>query len=126
MLTELEVAGRLPVWHALADLFLDTELEPADDRRIAATLRASGLPPGALRTILEEEVAPAFAFNLLAVAGEWAGWSEEEVRAIMLRSLRSGRRLPPLNWLKKRLARRHAAEAWARIAPLLEDVGTGA
>lgn len=118
MPSESDIERRLPVWQSLADLFLDTELEAEDHERIATTLRSSGYPPGELRAILEEEVAPAFLFNLLDVAGEWAGWSEADVRNIMLRSLRQ-RRLPPVTWLKKRLCRSPVERAWARIEPLL-------
>src|SRR5687767_5097563 len=120
MLTDAEVDRRLPVWHALSDLFLDTELQPEDYRRIAAKLRASAYSPAILRTIFMDEVAPAFVFNLLDVAGEWTGWSEEEVRDIMLGSLRRRSRLSPLKWLKKRACGRYLAQEWARIEPLLD------
>jgi hypothetical protein len=120
MLTDLEVAKRLPAWHALADLFLDTQLPPDVYGRIAAALRATGYSSNELRSILETEVAPAFLFNLLDVAGEWAPWTQEEVRDIMLRSLRSGSPTPPLNWLGRRRCNRHIAAEWARIEPHLD------
>jgi hypothetical protein len=119
MLTEAEIELRLPIWHAFSDLFLDTELQPHDYERIAASLRSSAFEPAELRAILEQEVAPAFVFNLLDVAGEWSRWTEEEVRDIMLRSLYSGGGGPPVPWLKRRLYRRHIAEEWAKIEPLL-------
>jgi hypothetical protein len=120
MMTEAEIEQRLPVWHALSDLFLDTELQPYDYRTIAEALRSSGYQVDELRDVLEEEVAPAFATNLMSVAGEWAGWSEDEVRDIMLRSLRSGSRRSPIRWLRKRILRRHVREEWEKIKALLE------
>ena len=117
MRDEVEVERKLPVWHALSELYLDTELQAGDYENIARRLSASGLPPEELRTILENEVAPAFAANLLDVAGEWTSWSEDEVREIMARSDRS---LPPMRWLKRRLSRRHLREEWEKIAPLLK------
>ncbi|WP_176538975.1 hypothetical protein [Rhizobium sp. J15] len=36
-----EVQRRLPVWHAMSDLFLDTELQARDYRRIAKVLAGS-------------------------------------------------------------------------------------
>lgn len=128
MLDETAIQQRLPVWHALSDIFLDTELQPADHARIADALRASPFSPAELRAILEREVAPAFAFNLLSVAGEWTSWSSEEVRAIMLRSLGSPGAHPLLIWARRMLNRRvaaigkgHVAAEWGRIAALLSN-----
>jgi hypothetical protein len=119
VLSEAEIEQRLPVWHALSELFLDTEQREQDYRYIADALRSSGYGIGELRTILEEEVAPAFITNLLSVAGEWAGWSREDVRDIMLRSLRSRSRLSPLRWLRKRIHRRHVREEWEKLAAMM-------
>ena len=96
MLSGVEIERRVPVWHALSDLFLDTELQAEDYRRMADVLRRSGHSPGELRAILQEEVAPIFFVNLLSVAGEWAGWSEDDVREIMLTSLPRRRKSPPM------------------------------
>jgi hypothetical protein len=112
-----EIERKLPVWHALSEFYLDTELQARDYEEIAHRLSASGFTPTQLRAILEQEVAPAFAFNLLDVAGEWLSWREDEVREIMVRSDGS---LPPMRWLKRRMFRRYLQEQWDRIAPLLE------
>lgn len=104
-----------------SDLFLDTELHADDFRRITAALRASGYTPAELRAILADEVGPAFVFNLLDVAGEWSGWTEDAVKEIMIHSLRSSNRMPPLTWLKRRLCKRHIAEAGKKIEALLDD-----
>ena len=117
MLTEAEIERRLPVWHALSDLFLDTELQPSDHRWIASVLDSSGFSKAELRAILEEEVTPAFGVNLLSVAGEWAGWSEEEVREIVLRSM--SRRFPIGRWIGRQVARRMVAEDYRKIEALL-------
>jgi hypothetical protein len=119
MLSEPEIEQRLPVWHALSDIFLDTELQSNDYQWIAGVLARSGYPHDELRFIFENEVAPAFIVNLLSVAGEWTSWSEDEARQIMLRSLAS--RFPALRWMRKRLARRVVAEEWPKIAPTLAD-----
>lgn len=114
---------RRPVWHAMSELFLDTELMEEDYRRIARILLRSGYTAERLRQILEEEVAPAFASNLLSSAGGWAPWEEEEVAQIMSRSRRTAK---PGRWLWRRLVRRHVTEEWGRIAPLLSEVETAA
>ena len=87
MLDEIEIGRRLPVWHALSEIFLDTELQPADYASIAKKLMAAPYTEEQLHSIFEQEVAPAFIFNLLDVAGEWTPWTSEEVRTIMLGSL---------------------------------------
>ena len=107
------------MWQALSELFLDTELQPHDYRSIAERLHQSGYSPDELRAILENEVAPAFAPNLLSVAGEWTSWSEDEVRKIMLISLRSRFTRVIKGWIWRRLFGRHLAEEWAKIRPML-------
>ena len=74
----------MPVWCALAELFLDIELQPAGFARIAAMISQAGLSAGEAQKLLEEEVAPAFTLNLLGVAGEWTGWSGEFVKERVL------------------------------------------
>ncbi|PDT08496.1 hypothetical protein [Rhizobium sp. M1] len=119
-IASLDVQRRLPVWHALSDVFLDTELQARDYHRIAKTLDISGYSLAELRSILEDEVAPAFASNLWSVAGEWAGWSENDVQTIMLKSL-SRRPLPLLSWLKWLMRRRHIEQEWEKIEQFLEQ-----
>src|SRR3954447_14108020 len=72
-----EIERRKPVWIALSDLWLDTELTEVDLRRIAEVMRRSGYEVEELRQIYHFEVAPVVFPNLLSVAGEWAGFEEE-------------------------------------------------
>lgn len=104
----------------MSDLFLDTELEASDYRRIAGVLKISGYSLAELRLILEDEVGPAFASNLLSVAGEWAGWSENDVETIMLQSL-SRRRVWLMAWLNRLLHRRYVRQEWEKIERFLEQ-----
>ncbi len=70
-LSDEALARRLPVWDALSELFLDTETRwylP----RVAGVLAQSGYSPEELERIWRWEISPECAFNLLAVAGEWA------------------------------------------------------
>lgn len=113
-----EIERRLPVWHALSELYLDTELQPSDYQDIARRLRRSGYSLEAIRQILEAEVAPAFVFNLLDVAGEWAPWTEDEVRRIVTRSAGA---FPPMRWLRRRLFRHHLEAEWGKLAVLLAE-----
>ncbi len=67
---------RRPVWIALADLWLDTEITEPMLRHIAGVLRASGYDRATLRAIYLYEVAPVVYRNLLSVAGVWGGFDE--------------------------------------------------
>ena len=113
------IARRLPVWAALAELFLDTELDAADHRRIGAAIDAAGFAAAEGRAILKDEVLPAFAHNLLQVAGEWAGWSDDHVREVMLGSLRDDGSLSLGARFKQWLLWRDLSSDWDRIAAYL-------
>lgn len=72
---------RQPVWLALSELYLDTELEEADFRRLALVLAASGFSWHDIKLINYDEVAPVLWQNLLSMAGEWAGWDKASLVA---------------------------------------------
>lgn len=67
-----EVARRRPVWAALSELYLDTELRPDDYQGIARALRESAYSVAELEQILFLELHPLLVWNLFSVAGEWA------------------------------------------------------
>jgi hypothetical protein len=77
ILDEMEIERRKPVWAALSELWLDTELMPDDLQRIAGVMKKSGYSLPELRDIYLFEVAPVVFGNLLVVAGEWAGFDED-------------------------------------------------
>lgn len=114
------MSARLSVWTTLSELFLDTELDEADFRRIAEVLRGSPYDLAMLENILRDEVAPAFGSNLLSVAGQWAPWTEDEVQEIMKRSLS---RTASGGWVGRIRAcfqRQIVPDEWSRIVRLLE------
>lgn len=82
-LSEAEIARRLPVWTALADLYLDTDAM-LQVGHISRTIAESDFDISEVQAILRWEVRPAFYRNLLQIAGEWAGWHEDEVRCAVL------------------------------------------
>lgn len=69
--------GRLKLWQALSTLFLDTEVGDDDFAYIARVIQETGYSVTDAQSILWGEVYPALVPNLLCVAGEWAGWSDE-------------------------------------------------
>ena len=80
-LTTAEIVVRKPVWWALSELFLDTELPSNWLMQIAEMVRSSGYSEEEIHRIFRREVSPVFCLNHLAVAGEWESWSEDEVEA---------------------------------------------
>ena len=88
MLSEAEIAARRPVWVALSELWLDTELQDRDLSHIARVLHDSGYGREALEAILFDEVAPVVYRNLYSVAGEWAGFDEDWLCGEILGALR--------------------------------------
>lgn len=122
MLDARQIATRRPVWVALSDLWLDTELDDGDLQRIARVLRESGLPLDTLRRIYLVEVAPVVAPNLLSVAGEWAGFDADWLCARILDNLqRRPRRTRFWAWFPPtRRLMTYATEAqWQRIVALI-------
>ena len=90
---ETEIERRKPVWTALSDLWLDTELDESDLSYITREMHASGYSIQDLRDIYLYEVAPAVYWNLLCVAGEWLGFEDAWLHDKILRSLRTRTRL---------------------------------
>ena len=75
-LTDPQVKQRLPLWNALSDLWLDTELDGYNYAYIARTIYESPFTLEDAFTIHKYEVAPAVFINLMSVAGEWAMFDE--------------------------------------------------
>ncbi|HEX6041835.1 DUF7079 family protein [Longimicrobium sp.] len=91
-LSETEIQARLPVWDAIADLYLDNVVDARVIDSIARTLAASPFSVDELEAIYRYEVAPVVHGNLKTTAGEWAGWGHEWLREHMVPHVaRSGR-----------------------------------
>jgi hypothetical protein len=74
------IEERMPVWSALSELFLDTELQPQDIERIVKQLADSPYTTPKIEEILRFEVTPPLKWNMMVVAGEWAGFDEDFLR----------------------------------------------
>jgi hypothetical protein len=81
MLTDAQLYRRKPLWTAIADLWLDTEIAPYHIQRIADTAIASDYSLVELNEIYLYEVAPVVYLNLLVPAGAWQGFDEEWLHA---------------------------------------------
>jgi hypothetical protein len=116
-LSDTEIARRLPVWCALSDAFLDTELDAHAYRHMANVICAQGFTAAEAEAIFRTEVGPAFAGNLWSVAGEWAGWPEATVRERVLANRNGGFAA----FVNRITLGRHLDEEWAHIAAHLQD-----
>ena len=85
---EVDLAARAPVWEALSDLFLDTDITLSRQWR-ASQLAASSYSLEQLEFILLHEVLPVCKYNLLSVAGVWDGFDQEWLKTKILGRLRS-------------------------------------
>ncbi|SHG02583.1 hypothetical protein [Chryseobacterium sp. OV279] len=77
MLKPSSIKERTPVWIALSDFYLDTELQDSDFRYIAKTILESPYTFEEVKTINTYEVFPVLQSNLLQPAGEWACFNEK-------------------------------------------------
>lgn len=120
MLSEAEIARRRPVWVALSELWLDTELDEADLHRIAEVLRASAYRLAELRRIYLHEVAPVMYPNTLSVAGEWAGVDPDWLVAEITKRMGDTSKARDRRWkLKQRVMTYASEDHWKRLVQLL-------
>ena len=89
-----DIDNRAPVWEALSNLFLDTDLEPYDYEHIARACDHSPYSLAELEAILFNEVWPVFKANLSSVAGEWAGWNRDDIVDEIIKTYKTTWRLP--------------------------------
>lgn len=118
-LSPQELQSRAPVWEALADFWLDTELVDFEFDYIARIIAESPYSLSEVRDIHDYEVAPAVSANLLSVAGEWAGFNSEWLIA-ECRRCAAHRHSPWFRariWLQRPLLRSFTAHYWQQVIP---------
>jgi hypothetical protein len=94
------VDDRLPVWEALSEFFLETELGDMDYQRISEVLTSSPYSIQEMENILRLEVYPVLIWNLRSIAGQWTDFDREWLRVRMEPRLnrRPWLRMPLLHW----------------------------
>lgn len=88
MIDDATIEARKPLWCALSELWLDTELDDVDFDRIAVVMDRSGLSLDELRDVYLREVAPVCWRNHAAVAGEWRGFDPDDLALRIRTNLR--------------------------------------
>jgi len=73
----INIEERKPIWIALSEFYLDTELQELDFRYIASKIMESPYSLNKVKEINKYEVFPVLQPNLLDVAGVWAGFDED-------------------------------------------------
>jgi hypothetical protein len=117
MPTAEQINERMPIWAALSEFFLDTELPGDDHERIAKILASSRYSERELGDILAYEVYPACKWNLLCVAGEWTGFHPDWIREKI--APRYDRRpFLRLGLHRRGMDKRHWTKVRARIAEI--------
>jgi len=79
-----DLERRRPVWEALSDIFLDTELENSGRIYIAQQIIASNYAPLEIHHILWNEIYPVLKSNLQSVAGVWSGFNIDNLEQQIL------------------------------------------
>jgi len=93
-----QLLKRENIWYLLSDLYLDTEFGESDAKYMASEILESGFDLKTIEKILFDEVHPVFCWNLMTVAGEWAGFKREYVAEMVSSNLRSE---APKSWFEK-------------------------
>lgn len=126
-------AARQAVWLALSELYLDTETDEDDYRRIAAELAASGYDLPTLESILLREVHPVAVYNMMSPVGEWSGFDPDTLYARIRARLRRPRWLRlvnpevllPLPFVGWRLLGSYPHQQWRILEPLVAAARAG-
>jgi len=119
MISQEEISKRKPIWLALSEFYLDTELNDADFKRIAGILKDSGYSFEKLKQIDYEEVAPVVYPNTLSVAGEWAGFNEEWLIEEIVKRLNQKKRNSIFNKIYKKYIDSVTNSFWEQIEKYL-------
>ncbi len=115
------IDARIPVWVALSDLYLDTDVALLHGH-IADTLATSPYSIDALHEMLMYDVHPALYMNLMSVAGEWAGFDQ----AWLLERIEAVRRQP--RW-RRRISHwfvRDIGVQWRALVPMIDAARSAA
>jgi hypothetical protein len=89
-LSEEEITDRLPVWEAIAELWLDVEMRDSEIKYVAQRLAQSKYSMAELEGIYLYEVAPVVHLNLRGKEGEQASFPIEWLRDEILKHLAKG------------------------------------
>ena len=123
MTDPVNIEQRRPIWLALSEFYLDTELQDSDFRHIAFTILDSPYSLDEVKKINKYEVFPILQPNLLSPAGEWAGfdedWLVEKILYLIEKKSKIGRvttevTYPMFKWMCK--------DYWKKLETVYNDI----
>lgn len=106
--------ARIPVWNALSDLYLDTDVALFHDY-IVRTLVASPYSLDDMHEMLMYDVHPALYQNLMSMTGEWAGFEE----AWLIERIETIRRQPRWRRRMTHWFARDIGAQWRILEPMI-------
>ncbi|WP_299432068.1 hypothetical protein [uncultured Maribacter sp.] len=83
----LNIEERKPIWIALSNFYLDTELEEYALKSIAKKIIESPYSLNKVKEINTYELFPVLHYNLISVAGVWTGFDEDWLTNSIIDSL---------------------------------------
>lgn len=83
----LNIEERKPIWIALSNFYLDTELEEYVLKSIAKKIIESPYSLKKVKEINTYELFPVLHYNLISVAGVWTGFDEDWLTNSIIKSL---------------------------------------
>ena len=118
-----ELESRLPIWLAISEFYLDTELEEGDYQWIYETLKTSGKSLKDLKEIDTYEVFPALQANLNNIAGEWGAFDEDWLTEVCTKNYyrRSKPSFRLFTWLRNKGAYWMRADHWKKIEKMFQE-----
>jgi hypothetical protein len=118
-LSAADLLLRAPLWEALAEFWLDTELVDYQFDYIARIIAASPYSIEEVQAIHDYEVAPAVSANLACIAGEWAGFDQTwlAARCLAWAARRQSRWYRLRIGLQRPFFRRFTKHYWQQIIP---------
>lgn len=117
-LSDAEVERRRPVWTALSQLCLDTQLMDGHIDHIVRVAATSGFSIDDLHRIYRDEVAPVVGPNVFSPIGVWDAFDEAWLHA-KAQAHAERRWRGPFTRLKSWLAMRETRPDWQRVVSRL-------
>ena len=118
-----EIERRKPVWLAISEFYLDTELGMDDAIRIEEIFRNSRYSLNELKNIDFYEVRPIVGMNLWSTAGEWAGFDKDWLwDQIQTRSINKARKSNIFTKWKRRQFESNRFSYWNKFRTEFQDL----
>lgn len=82
-----DIENKKAIWFTISDLYLDSELDDFDFKRIALDIYNSSFSIKKVIEIDKYDVFPVLIYNLLSVAGIWGSFEKESLNNAIIKNL---------------------------------------